>query len=201
MEFTAGEPYGDDIYTEPDGDPDTLANLGPLRPMAGVWEGDQGADHHPVARRDRGERVRRALRAAARSTARPTGPSSSTACGTTPTSPSPARSRPSTTRSATGSGSRRPGRSTLTLGIPRAQVAAGRGPAEPDATEFELHGHGRLRGLRHPVQPVPRPGLPYPQLSDPRHGATPTGPGPTRRKGCCRSPTGTSPSATSTATP
>ena len=33
------DPYGDDIYTEPDGDPNTLANLGPLTPMAGVWQG------------------------------------------------------------------------------------------------------------------------------------------------------------------
>ena len=40
--------YGPDIYTEPDGDPDTLANLGPLRPMAGVWEGTKGSDQHPV---------------------------------------------------------------------------------------------------------------------------------------------------------
>jgi hypothetical protein len=39
--------YGNDIYTEPDGDPDTLANLGPLRAMAGVWEGT-GADEHPA---------------------------------------------------------------------------------------------------------------------------------------------------------
>jgi hypothetical protein len=41
--------YGDDIYTEPDGEPDTLANLGPLTPMAGVWQGLGGADEHPVA--------------------------------------------------------------------------------------------------------------------------------------------------------
>jgi hypothetical protein len=40
--------YGDDIYTEPEADPDTLANLGPLRAMAGVWEGT-GNDEHPVA--------------------------------------------------------------------------------------------------------------------------------------------------------
>jgi len=38
-----------DIYTEPDGDPDTLANLGPLGPMAGIWEGTGGADQHPEA--------------------------------------------------------------------------------------------------------------------------------------------------------
>ena len=53
--------YGPDIYTEPDGDPDTLANLGPLRPMAGVWEGTKGADEHPVVDGDRAGRVRRAL--------------------------------------------------------------------------------------------------------------------------------------------
>ena len=39
--------YGDDIYTEPDPDPDTLANLGPLAPMAGVFEGVKGSDEHP----------------------------------------------------------------------------------------------------------------------------------------------------------
>ena len=39
---------GVDIYTEPDGDPDTLSNLGPLAPMAGVWVGERGTDVHPV---------------------------------------------------------------------------------------------------------------------------------------------------------
>ena len=36
------------IYTEPEGDPDTLANLGPLRALAGVWEGVRGVDVHPI---------------------------------------------------------------------------------------------------------------------------------------------------------
>jgi hypothetical protein len=32
--------WPDDIFTEPsDVDPDTLANLGPLTRLAGVWEG------------------------------------------------------------------------------------------------------------------------------------------------------------------
>jgi len=39
--------YGDDIYTEPEADPDTLRNLGPLGAMAGTWEGT-GEDVHPV---------------------------------------------------------------------------------------------------------------------------------------------------------
>jgi len=38
-----------DIYTEPDADPDTLRNLGPLAPLAGIWEGRRGVDVHPNA--------------------------------------------------------------------------------------------------------------------------------------------------------
>jgi hypothetical protein len=42
--------FPDDIYTEPeDVDPDTLANLGPLRGLAGIWEGRKGADVNPKA--------------------------------------------------------------------------------------------------------------------------------------------------------
>jgi len=43
-----GDGDGDDIYTEPDGDPDTLARLGPLAPMAGSFEGTRGSDIHPA---------------------------------------------------------------------------------------------------------------------------------------------------------
>ena len=40
--------YGDDIFLEPDPiDPDTLANLGPLGPLAGIWESAKGVDLHP----------------------------------------------------------------------------------------------------------------------------------------------------------
>jgi hypothetical protein len=39
----------EDIFTEPELDRDGLANLGPLRAMAGIWEGTAGADVHPVA--------------------------------------------------------------------------------------------------------------------------------------------------------
>jgi hypothetical protein len=41
--------YGSDIYTEPEGDPDTLSHLGPLAGMAGIWEGRRALDIHPVA--------------------------------------------------------------------------------------------------------------------------------------------------------
>lgn len=43
-------PFSDDIFTEPeDIDPDTLANLGPLRRLAGVWQGRKGVDLNPKA--------------------------------------------------------------------------------------------------------------------------------------------------------
>lgn len=39
-----------DIFTEPDDvDPETLANLGPLARLAGVWEGQRGVDINPKA--------------------------------------------------------------------------------------------------------------------------------------------------------
>jgi len=52
----------DDIFTEPeDVDPDTLNNLGPLRRLAGLWQGQKGVDINPKAdgpeRRDYIERI------------------------------------------------------------------------------------------------------------------------------------------------
>lgn len=41
--------YLDDIFTEPEPSVDTLANLGPLAALAGVWEGTSGVDTHAVA--------------------------------------------------------------------------------------------------------------------------------------------------------
>ena len=43
------EKYPDDIYTEPEPDVHTLANLGPLTGMAGVWIGTRGLDVNPKA--------------------------------------------------------------------------------------------------------------------------------------------------------
>ena len=55
-------PFPDDIFTEPeDVDPHGLANLGPLRRLAGVWEGRKGVDINPKAdgpeRREYVERI------------------------------------------------------------------------------------------------------------------------------------------------
>jgi hypothetical protein len=38
----------EDVFSEPELDPHTLANLGPLTGMAGIWEGTAGFDAHPV---------------------------------------------------------------------------------------------------------------------------------------------------------
>lgn len=41
--------YPKDIYTEAEADINTLANLGPLAPMAGIWQGSRGVDVNPKA--------------------------------------------------------------------------------------------------------------------------------------------------------
>lgn len=41
--------FPSDIFTEPQVDPDTLANLGPLRRLAGEWTGSKGSDVNPKA--------------------------------------------------------------------------------------------------------------------------------------------------------
>jgi hypothetical protein len=50
-----------DVFTEQDAAPDTLAHLGPLRRLAGVWEGRGGVDINPKAdgpeRREFSERI------------------------------------------------------------------------------------------------------------------------------------------------
>jgi len=42
------EAFPKDIFTEPEPDPHTLRNLGPLTPLAGIWEGARGLDVHPA---------------------------------------------------------------------------------------------------------------------------------------------------------
>jgi hypothetical protein len=48
MSSQGAHDYGADLYTEAESSEDTLAELGPLRPLAGVWESVDGADAHPV---------------------------------------------------------------------------------------------------------------------------------------------------------
>ena len=177
----AAHDYGSDIYTEAEGDDDTLANLGPLRPLAGIWTSASGADVHPIGpgsditgtggRRRRAQPVHRAVRARSRSTRRPTGRSCSTACATTRTSSSPGEVE--TFHDQVGYWLWEPAAGTVlhTLAIPRGQVVLAAGPA--DARRHRVRGdrRARLRGLRHPVEPVPRPGLPHVSFAHARHRA------------------------------
>jgi hypothetical protein len=54
-------PIPEDIYTEQEASPDTLAHLGPLRRLAGIWESAAGIDINPKAdgpqRREYSERT------------------------------------------------------------------------------------------------------------------------------------------------
>jgi len=130
--------YGSDIYTEPEGDDDTLANLGPLRAMAGIWEGVKGADEHPavdgteantfvehyelhpIDRQTNGPQLFYGLR-----------------YHTHIVKPGEVE----TFHDQVGYWLWEPAANTvtLTLGIPRAQVLLASGPATADATDFELN--------------------------------------------------------------
>ncbi len=130
-------PYGDDIYTEAQGASDTLSNLGPLAPLAGVWRGERGQDEHPVASGVEGDSFVEhiELQPIDRQT---NGPQLfyGLRYHTHITKPGEAETfhdqvgywlwEPAT------------GTVTLTLGIPRGQVLLAGGRADPDATEFAV---------------------------------------------------------------
>jgi hypothetical protein len=130
-------PYGDDIYTEAEGDPDTLSRLGPLGALAGVWRGDRGEDEHPGA--DGTERDAYVEHIELQPIDRQTnGPQLfyGLRYHTHIVKPGEAETfhdqvgywlwEPAT------------GTVTLTLGIPRGQVLLAAGGAEPDATQFSV---------------------------------------------------------------
>jgi hypothetical protein len=130
--------YGPDIYTEPAGDPDTLSNLGPLSPMAGVWEGTRGIDQHPVAQGSEENSFveHYELHPIDRQT---NGPQLFYGLRYHTHINKPGQSE--TFHDQVGYWLWEPAirAVTLTLGIPRAQVLLASGPAEPDATDFTLH--------------------------------------------------------------
>jgi hypothetical protein len=130
--------FPNDIYTEPsDVDPDTLAHLGPLRAMAGVWESDRGADEHPVAAGTEEDRY------VERIELQPIDPQTNgpqlfygLRYHTHIVKPGEVQ----TFHDQVGYWLWEPASKTVVhmLAIPRAQVAMAGGTAEPDATEFEL---------------------------------------------------------------
>ncbi len=137
MHGDGGGPYGTDIYTEPDGDPDTLANLGPLAPLAGIWEGAKGDDVHPVAiGEERNVFVEHyELQPIDRQT---NGPQLFYGLRYHTHIVKPGELE--TFHDQIGYWLWEPATNTVTftLAIPRGQVLLAAGPAEPDATTFEL---------------------------------------------------------------
>ena len=160
--------YGSDIYIEPEGARDTLANLGPLRPMAGTWEGTKGADEHPVVDgtgRDsfiehyelhpidfqtNGPQLFYGLR-----------------YHTHIINPQ----QDGTFHDQVGYWLWEPLACTvtLTLGIPRGQVLLASGHAEPDAEGLRGDRNRRFTSERHHLEPLPASRLPNAQLSHARH--------------------------------
>jgi hypothetical protein len=132
--------YGPDIYTEPAASVDTLANLGPLRHMAGVFESDKGADEHPaVGGTERNRFVERYE-------LQPIDPQTNgpqlfygLRYHTHIVKPGEVE----TFHDQVGYWLWEPAAETVTqtLAIPRAQVLLASGPATADATEFELEAH------------------------------------------------------------
>ena len=132
--------YGDDLYTEPQGDPDTLSNLGPLGPLAGVWQGGEGSDAHPAEPAEGGvERnsfvERYELQPIDRQTNGP-----QLFYGLRYHTHIVRPGEVETFHDQVGFWLWEPATSAaiLTLGIPRGQVLLAGGTAEPDATEFEV---------------------------------------------------------------
>ena len=129
--------YGTDIFTEPDGDPDTLANLGPLAPMAGVFEGTGGSDVHPAVDGDEADAFHEhyELQPVDRQT---NGPQLFYGLRYHTHIVKPGEVE--TFHDQVGYWLWEPATSsvTFTLAIPRGQVLLAHGPAAPDATEFEL---------------------------------------------------------------
>ena len=125
-----------DIFTEQKGDADTLANLGPLGPMAGVWEGE-GHDEHPAAGGGKGNVFfeHYDLQPIDRQT---NGPQLFYGLRYHTHIVKPGEAE--TFHDQVGYWLWEPeaGAVTLTLGIPRGQVLLASGPAGADATDFEL---------------------------------------------------------------
>jgi len=126
-----------DIYTEPDGDPDTLANLGPLTVMAGIFEGTGGSDVHPAVDGDESNvfHERYELQPIDRQT---NGPQLFYGLRYHTHIVKPGEVE--TFHDQVGYWLWEPAATTVTftLAIPRGQVLLASGPAEADATEFEL---------------------------------------------------------------
>jgi hypothetical protein len=148
-----------DIYTEPeDVDVDTLANLGPLTGLAGVWEGRVAWTSIRTGGPANG-RLFSSTSTCSRSTRRQMARSCCTDCATTRTSSS--RMKIETYHDQVGYWLWEPATEALihTLTIPRGQAALATGKAARDRHEFRGSRPARLDGERHLLGMLSRAGL------------------------------------------
>ena len=157
------------MFTEPsDVDPDTLANLGPLRPLAGRWRARKGVDLNPKAdgpeRRvfienidfqpidpqTNGPQLLYGLRYHIHITTEEEDITFHEQVGYWLWEPAT-------------------GMILQTVAIPRGQVALAAGHAQPDATEITVSGRARPHGRRHLLNRLPRAGVPNRRLPDHHH--------------------------------
>jgi len=127
---------GSDIFTEPNADPDTLSNLGPLAAMAGIW-GGEGLDVHPVAEGSKAEPYTE------RYELQPIDPQTNgpqLLFGLRYHTHIVRPGETATFHDQVGYWLWEPATTTVTysLAIPRGQVVLAAGGARPDATEFEV---------------------------------------------------------------
>jgi hypothetical protein len=129
--------FPEDIFTEPDSSADTLANLGPIRRLAGIWESKVGVDINPKPegpeRKDFSERIE--LQPI---DAQPNGPQ--LFYGLRYHTRILASDEDATFHDQTGYWLWEPATGLVlqTLSIPRGQVAIASGHAHPDDTELVL---------------------------------------------------------------
>jgi len=127
-----------DVFTEPTNvDPDTLANLGPLRRMAGIWEGAKGMDVNPGPD---GTRRQSFIERIELQPIDPQTNGSQLFYGLHYMIRIVKPNEPETYHHQVGYWLSEPATGTVvqTLAIPRAQVAMAMGKASADATRFEL---------------------------------------------------------------
>ena len=147
-------PFPEDIFTEPEPDPRTLRNLGPLTPLAGIWEG-RGLDVHPAEQgTEQNEYIERIeLQPIDGQT---NGPQLyyGLRYHTRIVKPDDVE----TFHDQVGYWLWEPATGTLvqTLAIPRGQIAMAIGHASPDAKTFRAIRAARLAGERHLLESFPR---------------------------------------------
>ena len=176
--------FPEDIYTEPaDVDVDTLKNLGPLRGMAGIWQGTRGLDVKPKAEGPKKQAY------VERIELQPIDPQTNGPqlfYGLRYHQHVVKPDQVKTYHDQVGYWLWEPATGTViqTLAIPRAQIALAVGQAERRRDELRAGRHPRPGDLRHLLDAVSRVRVQDRRIPHQGDASTPTAPGPTTRTRC-----------------